>query len=219
MQRYAITDRSLLPPHPQGMEAALCEQVQKWVQAGIEWVQLREKDLPGEALGPLVSRLLSVTRAPGSRTRLLVNLGSGSNSYPDSGLSLEHVLAWGADGVHLAGSVFRETIRRTVELACHVSVSCHTLAEVQAARDGGATLALWAPVFGKRVCGEQVVPGTGLSRLREACRQAMPMPVFALGGVSAADTAACMQAGAAGVAGIRLFHEGASWDHAKSALA
>ncbi len=182
------------------MEAALCEQVQRWVHAGLEWVQLREKDLPEETLASLISRLLLMTRAPGSRTRLLVNLGSE--------LRAEHVLAWGVDGVHLSGGASPETIRQATDRFCYVSISCHTLAEVQAARDGGATLALWAPVFGKFIHGKQVLSGTGLSRLREACREAIPMPVFALGGVSLADAATCMDAGAAGIAGIRLFHDG-----------
>ncbi len=208
MQRYAITDRSLLAPHPQGTEAALCRQVQQWVHAGFEWVQLREKDLPEEALAPLVSRLLCVTRAPGSRTRLLVNLGGR--------LGAEHVLTWGVDGVHLAGSASLEATRQATDLFRCVSVSCHTLIEVRAARDGGATLALWAPVFGKFIYGEEVLSGTGLLRLCEACREAMPMPVFALGGVSPANAAACMDAGAAGIAGIRLFHSG---DVAESGLA
>ncbi len=198
MQRYAITDRSLLMPHPQGMEAALCEQVQQWVHAGVEWVQLREKDLPREALASLVSRLLIVTRTPGSRTQLLVNLGNE--------LQAEHVLAWNVDGVHLPGSASLEAIRQAADRFPCVSVSCHTLAEVQAARNGGATLALWAPVFGKFIQGEEVVFGTGLSRLREVCLEATPMPVFALGGISPTDAAACMDAGATGIAGIRLFH-------------
>lgn len=198
MQRYAITDRSLLPLHPEGMEAALCGQVQRWVHAGIEWVQLREKDLPEDSLASLVSRLLSLTRAPGSRTRLLINLGNE--------LQAEHVLAWGADGVHLASNASLEVIRQAADRFPRVSVSCHTLAEVQAARNGGATLALWAPVFGKFIQGEEVSPGTGLLQLCEACVEATPMPVFALGGVSHTAVAACMDAGAAGIAGIRLFH-------------
>jgi len=198
MQRYAITDRSLLLPRPEGMKAALCDQVQQWVHAGIEWVQLREKGLPEKTLASLISRLLSVTRAPGSRTRLLINLGRE--------LQAKHVLAWGADGVHLAGSASREAIHQAADLFHYVSVSCHTLPEVEAARDGGAALALWAPVFSKFVRGEEVLPGSGLSQLQKACVQAGPMPVFALGGISHANTAACLDAGAAGIAGIRLFH-------------
>ncbi len=194
MQRYAITNRLLLGAPPIHFEPALRTQVEQWVAAGVEWVQLREKDLPTSAIASLVGSLASLTRA--SRTRLLVN-----------GLAPEHVLACGADGVHLPGSSSVEAIATAVAAAHVVSVSCHTLAEVHAARDAGATLALWAPVFGKALPGAPALPGTGLAQLSEACAQAAPMPVFALGGVTAATAADCMAAGAAGVAGIRLFHD------------
>jgi len=87
-----------------------------------------------------------------------------------------------------------------------VSVSCHSLADVESARAAGADVCLFGPVFGKSVDGVEVVPGAGLEALRQACAAAgKDLPVFALGGVTEANSAACVDAGASGVAGIRMF--------------
>jgi thiamine-phosphate pyrophosphorylase len=64
---------------------------------------------------------------------------------------------------------------------------------------------LFGPVFEKRVEGIVVVAGVGLERLREACAAAGGIPVLALGGVTWESAERCVAAGAAGVAGIRLF--------------
>jgi thiamine-phosphate pyrophosphorylase len=83
-----------------------------------------------------------------------------------------------------------------------VSVSCHSALEVARAASGGADFAVFAPVFEKM--GTQASPA-GLGGLREACRQ--KVPVVALGGVTLKNALACLDAGAAGVAAIRLFQE------------
>ena len=64
---------------------------------------------------------------------------------------------------------------------------------------------LFSPVFGKQVDNRQVLEGMGLGALEAACRAAAPTPVLALGGVEPDTMEACLAAGAAGVAGIRLF--------------
>jgi thiamine-phosphate pyrophosphorylase len=51
-----------------------------------------------------------------------------------------------------------------------------------------------------------VIPAQGLDQLRAACTVAAPTPVYALGGVTLENAPACVEAGAAGIAGIRLFH-------------
>ena len=166
---------------------------------GVDWVQLREKDLPPAQLLSLARQAAAVVRRSGSRTRLFVN-----------GLAPEHALDCGAHGVHLTEGFSAQAVRAARSAGSLVSVSCHSLPELQAAREGGATLALWAPVFGKFLASCELVPGTGLAALALACEHAAPLPVFALGGVSGKTAAACVQAGAAGVAGIRLF-QGGGW--------
>jgi thiamine-phosphate pyrophosphorylase len=86
-----------------------------------------------------------------------------------------------------------------------VSVACHTLAEVERASGEGADLILFGPVFGKSIDGEVVVPGTGLAALGSACAVAAGTPVLALGGVMWDNAQACVEAGAGGIAAIRLF--------------
>ena len=86
-----------------------------------------------------------------------------------------------------------------------MSVACHSVEEVAAARMAGASAALFGPVFGKHVGGAQVVEGLGLEALRKACVAAGKMPVVALGGIERGNAPACAAAGAAGVAGIRMF--------------
>ena len=120
-------------------------------------------------------------------------------------------LAAGADGVHLTAGedeLSPDQIHKLFRLIGAppplVSVSCHTLDEVERARDADADLILFGPVFEKRVAGQLVVPGRGLCLLGAATALA-PGRVLALGGVTHANAPACLAAGAVGVAGIRLF--------------
>ena len=193
MQLYAITDRRLF-----ARPEELLEQVILWAESGVDYVQIREKDLPVHTLTALAAQIVGTVRAAGSRTRVLLNGAA------------EIAAATGCDGVHLTSSIaddvitsartaLRETLTDPV-----ISVSCHTISEVERARDRGATLALFAPVFEKRV-DAGILPGQDLLALAEACRMAVPMPVFALGGVTVSNAMDCVDAGAAGVAAIRLF--------------
>lgn len=192
MQRYAITDRTLLPAHPDGIFTALANQAAHWSAAGIDYIQLREKDLTPPALETLTRQLAQSVQPP---TRVLI-----------SGLPPAQALQCGAQGVHLPGPVNVAATQQARALGAVVSVSCHTLEDVQAATTAQADLILWAPVFHKPVPGQPPLPGTGLAALAQACHTARPTPVFALGGITPANASACMQAGATGIAAIRLFH-------------
>jgi thiamine-phosphate pyrophosphorylase len=86
-----------------------------------------------------------------------------------------------------------------------VSVSCHTPSDIARARHNAADFILFGPVFEKCVNGELVAGGVGFEALTLACAIAQQVPVLALGGITHENSAACLAAGAAGVAGIRLF--------------
>jgi thiamine-phosphate pyrophosphorylase len=193
MIRYAITDGS---PRP----GCLTSQARGWVEAGIDFVQLRDKSLQAGALAALARALLDEFGQDGGPPRLLINGRA------------DVAAAVGAAGVHLTahpGELTPEQVRRVFTLAGRpapvVSVSCHTLDEVQRAHRAEVDLILFGPVFEKRVEGEVVAPGAGLAGLQAACKVAPGSPVLALGGITVANTPACLAAGAAGIAGIRLF--------------
>jgi len=201
--RYAITDQGILAPKelPHGVvgQARLLERCALLARRGVDFIQLRDKELAQFEIEHLAALILANLRAISGHTKLLVN------AHPDTALSI------GADGVHLTSnsslnpldviSAFRVAGRP----APTVSISCHTLSETLRARDLGVSLILFGPIFGKSIHGESVLPGIGLEALAEACRSAAPVPVLALGGVTDENTPACLAAGATGVAGIRLF--------------
>jgi thiamine-phosphate pyrophosphorylase len=193
MIRYAITDGD-------STTAELLDRAQRWAEDGVEYVQLREKQRPAGELVELAKALMAIFSAHGSRTKLLVN------GRADVALAAE------ADGVHLTAHPDELTpgqVRSVFALAGRdkplVSLSCHSVAEARRARDEGANLILFGPVFEKRIGGAVVVAGLGLQTLEQACGAAGDLPVLALGGVTAESAGTCYEVGAVGIAGIRLF--------------
>ncbi len=196
MLRYVITDRTAYPGSIVVQKDALATQAARLAQDGVEYLQLREKDLPIHERVGLAIRLRAAIADGGGETKLLF-----------IGLPSLAALA-GADGVHLASNLLQKPWRAADFTAngrrMLVSASCHTLADVDRARTFAHVL-LFAPVFGKNVRGRHVQDGVGLEALREACHVAGSVPVLALGGVDESNVAECIAAGAAGMAGIRVF--------------
>ena len=178
------------------LEIALVEAVRNAAAAGVDWIQIREKDLEGRALARLVRRAAETTR--GSGAKILVND------------RLDVALAAAADGVHLGeASLPVETVaewRRSAGRGeFQIGVSCHSVEAARAAESGGADNIIFGPVFAtpsKASFG----PPQGIARLREVCA-AVRIPVLAIGGVTLENADSCIEAGAAGVAAIRLFQE------------
>ena len=207
MLRYAITSRALYPGDELQQQAALLPEASRWVTDGIDFIQLREKDLPASSIAALAREILQAIAAANSPTKLLLN------SRPDI------AIATAAHGIHLTASADELTptqVRRLYARSLYpaanrpspiITVSCHTLEDVHRARVHQADAILFGPVFEKNIAGKIITPGQGLIQLRAACLAASPIPVYALGGVTLENAVACLEAGAAGIAGIRLFHQ------------
>ena len=164
------------------------------VEARVTLVQLREKELDGRVLFELASAAAHLTR--GSATRVLVNDRA------------DIARAAGCDGVHLTtNSLDAGVVRRAFGKELLIGVSAHNIDEARAARAGGADFAVFGPVFdtpSKRAYG----PPVGLGMFAEAALELSPFPLVALGGVGVEQVEDVLAAGAAGVAGIRLFANG-----------
>src|SRR6266436_209315 len=175
---------------------ALLETIRKAAAAGINWIQIREKELGTRALSELVRLAGAATRETGAR--ILVND------------RLDVALAAGAAGVHLGEmSLPVETVaewrRSAGRVEFRIGVSCHSVEAAREADVAGADYIFFGPVFATPSKAEFGAP-QGIGRLREVCR-AVRIPVLAIGGVSVENAHSCFAAGAAGVAAIRLFQE------------
>jgi thiamine-phosphate pyrophosphorylase len=163
------------------------------VDAEVPLFQIREKSLSGRVLFELVVRAAEITR--GSKTRLLVNDRS------------DIARAAGADGVHLTTqSLPVEVVRNVFGAEFVIGVSTHSLDEARVAQAGGADFVVFGPVFeteSKRTYGAP----QGLEKLREVTRALEEFPVVAIGGIELQNVGACFEAGARGVAAIRLLND------------
>lgn len=207
MQLYAITDRHLLRGGESDCMTTLISVTRQWAAHNTNYIQIREKDLAPDDLRSLTRQIVSAVRNENQTTRVLLNG------------PVEIALEAGADGIHLPGNLPQTAAAEARELFARagkdavLSQSCHSVNEVlkvreESQRDRHATTAntliLFAPVF-EKVTPDGVLPGQGLNALRAAVGAAKNIPVFALGGVTDENAPACLAAGAAGVAGIRMF--------------
>jgi thiamine-phosphate pyrophosphorylase len=195
----AITDRGLLPGSEVERREGLVALARSWAREGVDYIQVREKDLSLSDLRTLAFEIVAAVRSVGTHTQILLNGPA------------EVALEAGADGVHLPSNSPADApeVARGIYIAAGlhavVSRACHSVEEVQGSRD--ASLILYAPVF-EKVMRDSSFAGQGLVALGEACRGVGSVPVLALGGVTAGNAWDCVAAGAAGVGGIRLFLDG-----------
>jgi thiamine-phosphate pyrophosphorylase len=190
-----VTDRHSLADPSQ-----LTEHIALAVAAGIDWIQIREKDLSARELLTVARDAVKLAGASqrANATRIIVND------------RLDVALAASAGGVHLGESslpvVTASAWRRDAELREFlIGASCHSVEAVQTAERDGADYVIFGPVF-STPSKQQFGAPQGINRLAEASK-AVRIPVLAIGGITEENARECFSAGAAGVAAIRMFSE------------
>jgi thiamine-phosphate pyrophosphorylase len=177
----------------------LRDSIRRAAGAGIDWIQIREKDLDSRALMELARFAVAETRS--MSTKVFIND------------RLDVAVASEAAGVHLGEhSLPLETVtewrRSSRRLDFQIGVSCHSLESAREAEKSGADYIFFGPVFAtpsKAAFG----PPQGTLRLLEVCAS-VQIPVLAIGGVNAENAAECVEAAASGIAAIRLFQDAKS---------
>ena len=198
-----VSDRHAVPASEQDARGALLDRIAAAAEAGVDWIQIREKDLSGKECATITRQAvqLAASSEATARTRVIVND------------RLDVALATQAGGVHLGDkSIPPQEARRLVNLLDSekdflIGVSCHSLEAGKAAEHGGADYLFFGPVFATPSKAVYGAP-QGLERLTQVCR-AVAIPVLAIGGITLENSAACLSAGASGIAAIRLFQDAA----------
>jgi thiamine-phosphate pyrophosphorylase len=201
-----VTDRKSFAFGDNDQNQALLKRIASASAAGIDWIQIREKDLSAKELSSITCEAVAQTRQINERTgnaaRILVN------DRVDVALS-EH-----AGGVHLGEhSLPVQDVCGWLDARLNlderdkflVGVSGHSVqGSVSAARDG-ADYIFFGPVFATPSKAPFGAP-QGLQRLAEVC-SAVNIPVLGIGGITRENAFDCFAAGASGIAAIRLFQD------------
>jgi thiamine-phosphate pyrophosphorylase len=201
-----VTDRKVLGSEDDNHIEALLKRVAIATAAGVDWIQIREKDLSGKEVSSFIRAAVAQTKKinerDGTLTRIMVND------------RLDVALSEQAGGVHLGErSLPVRDVRKWIDAEPDlgergkflVGVSCHSIqAAVNAARDG-ADYIFFGPVFANPSKAQFGAP-QGIERLEEVC-SSVTIPVLAIGGITLGNASDCFAAGAAGIAAIRLFQE------------
>jgi len=184
----------------QNREAALVQRIENALRAGVDWVQIREKDLPARDLVDLTRAAIGVRKkAPGrGDVRILVN-----DRFD---------VAWaaGAAGVHAGETSLPVRVlvdaRHSAGLENFlVGASCHSMEGAIDAAEAGADYLFFGPIF-ETPSKAPFGPPQGLAKLTQVC-SAVSIPVIAIGGITLENASACRETGAAGIAAIRLFQQ------------
>jgi thiamine-phosphate pyrophosphorylase len=195
-----VTDRSRLSPAQNN--SVLLEKIVQVSAAGVDWIQIREKDLSGKDSASLVEEALRGSASSSAKSaKIIVND------------RLDVALSTGAAGVHLGEkSLSLPAVRKLIEERSLsrdflIGVSCHSLEAARLAEQQAAHYVFFGPVFAtpKKI---SYGPPQGLAALEKVAR-ALTIPVLAIGGISLENAASCISAGASGIAAIRLFQEAA----------
>jgi thiamine-phosphate pyrophosphorylase len=199
---YVTERQSLHVEQGQNRETALAQRIERAVRAGVDWVQIREKDLSARDMVDLTRAAIKVCKTAPARSdaRILVRILVNDR--------LDVAWAAGADGVHageksLPLRVLVDARSSTASANFLVGASCHSMKGAIDAAEAGADYLFFGPVF-ETPSKVSYGPPQGLAKLKQVC-SSVSIPVIAIGGITVENATACRKAGAGGIAAIRLF--------------
>ena len=201
-----VTDRhSLRIANPADSLAALIQKIEEVVAAGIDWVQIREKDLPARELASLTRQALRIA------AKYSVNRSSPIRVLLNDRLDV--AIAERADGIHLGEKslpvgetrtlIKSAVLKQTIGELFMIGASCHSIEAAQAAERDGANYIFFGPIFATP-SKERFGAPQGVDCLAQICH-VISIPVLAIGGITLENANSCIAAGATGIAAIRLF--------------
>jgi thiamine-phosphate pyrophosphorylase len=224
---YVTDRRNLLVPS--AAVTVLVEKIVAIAVAGVDWVQIREKDLSARELAALTREAISEVRQLGSNgtTRIIVNdrvdvavaekaggVHLGETSLPVADVAKRVKRSDSGVVVSDEGAISQFPVATGGDFL--IGASCHSLEAAKAAVRDGADYIFFGPVFAtpsKAKFGEP----QGVKKLAAVC-SAVSVPVISIGGITVENAGECVAAGAAGIAAIRLFQDAAEPGRVVSAL-
>ncbi len=213
-----VTDRKALPAGKTAsalLDKILLDTIRAAVAAGVDWVQIREKDLSTRELFEFVREAVALASARPDSTH-------SHSSKVIVNDRLDVALAAGAAGVHLghASAPAREVVRwcraGNAPADFLVGVSCHSLEGAQEAKNAGASYTYFGPIYetpSKIPFGKP----HGIDELAQVTK-AVTIPVIAIGGINESNAANCIRAGATGIAAIRMIQDAVDPTALKNAI-
>ena len=173
-----ITNRHLV-------QGDFLEQLEKVTKLHPHALILREKDLTDDAYESLAKKVFDLCK----REDITCFLHT----------KIEIARKIGCQNIHLSIPVLKglsETEKKALtEDFCEISISCHSMEDVEIAMAGGATQIILGTIF-ETECKKGVL-GKGVEFVREIC-QKCPLPVYAIGGMNLQRLPLVIDAGAAG---------------------
>lgn len=212
---YVTNRKSLVRAAAEAKAPKILENIRVALNAGVDWIQIREKDLPARELLALARQAAQTADARDGKNpsaRIIVND------------RLDVAVVAGAHGVHLgqasivASDVVRWCRAGNAPADFAIGLSCHSLEEARSAENAKVNYIFFGPIFetpSKKEFGDP----QGIQKLAEVCLAVPSVEVIAIGGVNAENAVSCICAGAAGIAAIRMFQESRDVNVARETVA
>jgi len=204
---YVTDRRSLAGATQLQSNESLLRSISAAAEAGIDWIQIREKDLSGKEYAALTLEAVRHSKKASQHRETAPRIHVNDR--------LDVAITTQAGGVHLGeNSIPPREAKRLLLIAPKaqslrddflVGISCHSLEGAKSAVRDGADYIFFGPVFTTPSKMKFGAP-QGLERLAEVCRS-VSIPVLAIGGITLENAVSCLDSGASGVAAIRLFQD------------